>query len=649
MVFALTCLAPSAVGATAAGRSSVHTLANAHGRAPGASVGASSAPMRVLIAAAASRKADRALVFSAEALRRCWRKNGGHPSRCERERSALQRAGATLASLERELSAAAQASCRCGRHRVATSATLRDARLALRLTVSGHTLRWVPLDRITSYILERKVPGQAAQYSVVRGTSVTPPPVPGVQASYSIRTTAYSSAWAQEEPITYPWRETADAQAAPAITVSGGTLSWNPIAKVKAYVLMTKVRGKAAQYSVVAATSVTLTGVADATVRTAVYGSAWAPIVDISYPVHSQPTTGPTPTTGTTGRASTEGPAPGSATPSLTGPAGPAGPSNPTSPAPEAGRAKSSLMVGVVGLVAGRPAQVATFQDTLHTRYMRLDAGNGATGWYASDMPAFITEVVTKYDVTPLILYNPDESQKETLVGRPVTTVRSEVKALGDVMHGLGLKWMEFGNEEYFYEQPGEYAKQYMAALEALSGLGITLIPNCWGDYWNTEKGAGNGYWSQVANGGGWWVDFVNDVKALGGGVPAAASLHPYGPMTGHEYFGAGGGPSGWMSVPAMHDWMVEKHMAAPIWITEVGSETYGTSNEIDTEQSFAARIKQYVEDSYHWSSYVQALFIYSIADGSEQGVGLFKTNGAPKLAATAFGETVASLGLASA
>jgi hypothetical protein len=473
--------------------------------------------------------------------------------------------------------------------------------------------------------------------------------------------------------------DVANAQVAPATTVLGRTFSWQPIHGVKAYILMTKVTGKAARYSTPSTTSITpnaATATVQYAVRTDVKGSSWSATATISAhrPAYRGGNSAGVPGVG----AGSEGSSPREASSesnealskSSEAPARPGETSTGSSNGTESNKAPSkldkapsetgespleetpdpsNLIVGTNGLVEGGPAQVAAYKSILHTRYMRLDAGNGMSGWLSSDMPAYIKEVVTDYDVTPLILYNPAEPGKETLAGRPVGTVRAEVKALGEVMRSLGLKWMEFGNEEYFYEQPGEYAKQYMAAMEALSGMGITLIPDAWGDYLNTEKGPGHEYWSQVRNGGGWWVDFVNDVKALGGGLPAACSLHPYGPMNGSEYFGAGDGPSGWMSVPAMHQWMVEKHVAVPIWITEVGGETYGSSDEIDTEASLAARTKTYIEDSYRWSSYVHALFIYSIRDETEQGYGLFKQNYTPKQAASAFGETVASLGLESA
>jgi hypothetical protein len=472
------------------------------------------------------------------------------------------------ARTEQNLTAIARAARH--RQRVASAARLRAVRVAPRLTVSGDALRWNPVARIKSYVLRRDVPGQAARYSIVKGTSVIPPPVPGTVVSYSLRTIASRSAWTGELAIRYPASGTGDPRGAE-LTISD------------------------------------------------------LPAPNIESPIKTSPIeaikTDPTEVSGDGGGSGAE---------------------------TKAGTEGHSLIVGTVGLAEGGPSQVAAYRSLLHTRYMRLDAGNGVSGWFASDMPAFITEVVTKNDVTPLILYNPAEPSKETLAGRPVGTVRSEVKALGELMHGLGLKWMEFGNEEYFYEQPEEYARQYMAAKEALAGLGITLIADAWGDYLNTENGQGQEYWSQVRDGGGWWVDFANDVKALGGDLPEACSLHPYGPMGGHEYLGAGDGPAGWMSVPAMHQWMVEKHMAVPVWITEVGGETYGTDGEIDTEASLAAQTRQYIENSDSWS-YVHALFIYSIRDTPEQGYGLFTADYEPKLAASAFGETVMSLGLSSA
>src|SRR6185436_15678891 len=61
-----------------------------------------------------------------------------------------------------------------------------------------------PTSGVSSYVFARKVPGQATQYSVVNGTSVTPPAVSGQTVSYGVRTNVSGSIWADEVSITYP-------------------------------------------------------------------------------------------------------------------------------------------------------------------------------------------------------------------------------------------------------------------------------------------------------------------------------------------------------------------------------------------------------------------------------------------------------------
>jgi hypothetical protein len=60
------------------------------------------------------------------------------------------------------------------------------------------------VDGVSSYVLVRKVPDEAAQYSIVNATSITPPAVPGQTVSYSVRTNVSGSAWAPEVTISYP-------------------------------------------------------------------------------------------------------------------------------------------------------------------------------------------------------------------------------------------------------------------------------------------------------------------------------------------------------------------------------------------------------------------------------------------------------------
>jgi hypothetical protein len=80
----------------------------------------------------------------------------------------------------------------------------------------------------------------------------------------------------------------ADAGAAPVLSLSGGTLDWTRVDGLGTYVLATRVPGQASQYSLLSATAVTPPPVPGATVgyrvRTSAAGSAWSAEVSISYP-----------------------------------------------------------------------------------------------------------------------------------------------------------------------------------------------------------------------------------------------------------------------------------------------------------------------------------------------------------------------------
>jgi hypothetical protein len=283
-------------------------------------VSASVRPTALMSAARASTRSDRALVRDARRLKRCLLANPHSAQRCASARRALQLAGGRLANTELRLARIARGTA--GKLRARSASRSRNPREAPRLIVSGHALKWARVDGIGNYVLERRVPGEARQYSVVNGTSVKPPPMPGMTVRYSVRTTAAMSEWASEQAITYPPAETVpsptgssspetpisdpgtptsppqalDPQAAPQITVSGETLSWSPTADVSTYVLVRTVAGHAPEYSEVSATTTTPTPTPGATVRysvrTAVPGSVWAAEVTISYPAEA---TAPTP------------------------------------------------------------------------------------------------------------------------------------------------------------------------------------------------------------------------------------------------------------------------------------------------------------------------------------------------------------------
>ncbi|HEY2282091.1 MAG TPA: hypothetical protein VGH60_00910 [Solirubrobacteraceae bacterium] len=255
-------------------------------------------PHSLRVSARRTTRTDRRLVSNARKLKQCLSVHRHHPKRCNAARRAVQRAGSQLARAERRLARVAR---RGGKHSTAPSGGSSTAtQQAPQLTSSGQRLSWARVANVNSYVLVRKVPGQAEQFSVVIGTSVTPPPVPGVTVGYSVRTSIDGSAWSNEQTIAYPATSTTDTQSAPALSVSGQELTWQPVANVSTYVLATKVPGKAVQYTEVSGTSVTPVAVAGVTVsysvRTAVDGSAWSPEVKISYPAAvAKSTTPPAP------------------------------------------------------------------------------------------------------------------------------------------------------------------------------------------------------------------------------------------------------------------------------------------------------------------------------------------------------------------
>jgi hypothetical protein len=64
-------------------------------------------------------------------------------------------------------------------------------------------------------VFVRKVPGQNAQYSIVGGTSVTPPVVAGTTVDYGVRTNVSGSYWADEVSIAYPDSSTSSSTPTP--------------------------------------------------------------------------------------------------------------------------------------------------------------------------------------------------------------------------------------------------------------------------------------------------------------------------------------------------------------------------------------------------------------------------------------------------
>ncbi len=273
-------------------------------------------PRGLRAAASRATRADRRLVTDARALHACL----AHAGRCSSARGAVQRAGRAFSAAERALAARAGRAGRRGARFAAYEA-------APSLHAGAEKLSWTADPHVSAYVLVAEVPGQGNRYSIVHGTSTTPPPVPGETVLYMVRSAYWSSHWSNAVKISYPAttpsrtpeapsghsEEEVKQQAAPVLEVSGETLSWNGVAGVGSYVLMTDVPGQGESFTSVSGTSVTPPAVPGMTVtysiRTAVDGSAWSPSVTIAYPAppaEKAPTSEPS-----SGGGSTEGFQPG--------------------------------------------------------------------------------------------------------------------------------------------------------------------------------------------------------------------------------------------------------------------------------------------------------------------------------------------------
>jgi hypothetical protein len=230
----------------------------------------------------AAARDDRILVARAISLQACVRRHPRRPGRCAGDRGAVQAAGSRLAHARHRLARVAGASARASR-----TANLRTRR-APHLRVRGASLAWTRVRHAHSYLLRREAPGRASEFVLVAGTRDTPAPLPGLTVSYRVRATIAGSAWSGAQTIAYAVPQSSDSQAAPTLSADGATLSWNSIAGVGAYVLVSRRPGAADSYSAVGGTSATPAPVPGATVRysvrTAVPGSAWSSEVAVAYP-----------------------------------------------------------------------------------------------------------------------------------------------------------------------------------------------------------------------------------------------------------------------------------------------------------------------------------------------------------------------------
>jgi Glycosyl hydrolase catalytic core len=608
MLLVLACLAIQAFSASAVATAAPSKHAHA-ARGPLAT-SARMLPPALKRTARRSRRADRVLVARAKSVKRCLRANRRHPNRCKSARRALQRAGRKLTLIEQHLATVASR----GGSSSSFSAT-RGARVAPTLTVTGQKLSWNRVANMNTYVLVVKVPGQSDRYSVVTGTSLTPPPVPGFSVRYSVRTTAEGSAWATEKTITYADAKTVEkpkapeevkppkapeevktpekpkapeevsapekvnTQAAPQLVVSGQKLVWNPIAGVTTYVLVTKVPGQVEKYTEVTGTSTTPAAVPGVSVlysvRTAVEGSAWAPEVTITFPA-STPTPPPT--------------------------------APPTETAPKTGSMLVSVDAG--GWGSSFASDIAGAANTV-----RVSTSGSMAGWTAAGIK-----------VISLV----GGSSSSGVASLNASTVASQ--AVADVKTNPGLAALEVLNEpgqSGFWGANAGSAANAAAYDRVLKTVHEALVANFGSSYppvlASYDGGEGPTTWGEEM----WAAD--SNVGSYINGI----TMHSYGGTSSRSASALGSR----YHIEAAH----AQHPNIPIWVTEIGWPTaVGQPSTGDSLQWSEAEQAQNITNFVNWakgSGYIADVTIFNYRDyGSNDYYGIETASGAHKLGYSALG-----------
>ena len=478
-----------------------------------------------------------------------------------------------------------------------------DPLAAPTMSVSGTTVSWTPTSGVSSYVLARKVPGQATQYSIVNGTSVTPLAVPGTTVTYGVRTNVSGSLWAREVTITYP-ESTTSPLTAPRMWVSGDTVAWNAIPGVSSYVFVRKVPDEAPRYSIISGTTATPPVVPGTTVtygvRTNVSGSLWAREVTITYS--------------------------GTPTP-------PPPPPPPPTPQPIDG----TFRMGVVG--GSAHTYELSFLKALGARTARLEFGVGAS---ASNLASTI-DAYARAGIRPLLLAG--------FRGRLPTLTEAQNVGRWAAMYGPGgtfwqgktypantaVTKIEFGNEtSYSYQFADNSLSTYAAraqtyALRARDAANAIRAANP-----NVGLLAQG---DNAVNGTAWVTNVMRAAPTLDDLI-AGWTIHPYGPN--------------WA---ARMDSTINSARSAgardlPLWVTEWGlandngrclDDNYGW-NKCMTYGAAASTLHSVLSGMHtRYGARLGAFFLYQAHDqyasgastGRERYFGALQSNGTAKGAYT--------------
>jgi polysaccharide biosynthesis protein PslG len=201
--------------------------------------------------------------------------------------------------------------------------------------------------------------------------------------------------------------------------------------------------------------------------------------------------------------------------------------------------------------------------------------------------------------------------------------------------------WNEPNSEKFWPPQPdaAEYGRVFRAAATAVREVDprATLLIGGLSPTYGTPG-------SSDVDPAGYLSALYDDGAAQ---LADAIAVHPYTfpsqPMDRRQRT-----TGGFRDLPAVHDLMVQRGDGAKkIWITEYGAPT-GTGPNAVSERAQAAALlsaRRFV-DSWDWAG---PLIYYELEDGGtdlgdiEQNFGVLRTDGTPKLAATALMDTAAT------
>ena len=249
-------------------------------------------------------------------------------------------------------------------------------------------------------------------------------------------------------------------------------------------------------------------------------------------------------------------------------------------------------------------------------RYERLDVGDGSNLNQLAE--------ALSHGMIPLVLYNPGSNG--SLRGVSPIEAAVEIASLAQRLSALAAEYpiltklsaIEFGNEVYTDESAAEYAAQYDAAHQALAASGLSS--------WKLLAVATAVCGSMRAT--DWIPDFI---RHLSGGAAEvdAWTVHPYGSMTSdHSSNCSGPHGYGWPDVRDWHQIAVNQGSDAPWYVTEVGQCISAGSGcpHVVSPATQAADLTRYLNAA---ASYPWVVFFnwYTSCDDSSGGYGLLAEN----------------------